>query len=399
MLPMGPPYHTVSGNTITIYLDVVMDGDSTLGPPIIDTIIPILSVEWNAIAAANGLTIIIALGPNTAAPIVTPVNQPVLTPNAINVVAGVSPPGGVNFFNFTVGRGTNALASTRSARVSYVTYPQGQGYIYQLPGQVPMLGQDISHELGHVLGLSDRYYEAVFWLVDYAVNMTPRQIRQGQWLAGNNDLRIGVQDTNNTTAGLPRLAVRAPLPIQVAGEPSFINLMSTGAATLSPTQIARILSQTPEQQYRAENWVAILGSWRFFTPPPNQPNWVPPHAPDAPGWLPTRPTDIVTNGVPLYPNLTSLDLTMWRYPSREATSQDNGTGIVFVPPGLSLHRYACVRRFKRGRGASGAIIHETRIAEAMGRRWVVGLHGIQKNPTTYHPNWMVYTRRMIRDLM
>src|ERR1043166_1955697 len=49
---MGPPYHTVSGNNITIYLDIVDDSDGTLGNAI-DNILSQLAMQWPAIATAS----------------------------------------------------------------------------------------------------------------------------------------------------------------------------------------------------------------------------------------------------------------------------------------------------------------------------------------------------------
>lgn len=407
MLPFGPPYHTVAGRTITIYLNVVADSDSGFGPPLIDSIMPDITAAWNPIAAANNLTVILALGPNTTPPVVTPSNLPTPAPNTVNVVTGITPPNNVNFFNFTVGHGTNAPRNTRSARLSFVNYQRSFGYIYQLPTTVPKLGGEIAHELGHVLGLSDRYYEAVFWLIDYAVNRTPAQIRAGQWVVGNNDMRFGVVDDTPARHLLPRLAIRATLPMRRPGETDYHNLMSTTDSSLDSTQVDHILARTVEPTYRVRNWVVILGSWRVYTAAELGADGVPSHAqlepqpkPPIPDWLMTAPPDLATNGVPLFPNTTSTDLTMWRYPSFEPTSVEGGSGVVFIPRGDSLHRYSCLALFRRGRDDEGGVVDPTRIGQALGRRRLVGLHGSQVNMTTYkHPNWMAYARRMIRDLL
>jgi len=414
MTPFRPPYHTVAGNTLTIYINVVADSDSGFGPPIIDNILPKLAVEWNAIAIDNNLTLIFALGPDTAPPVVFPSNPPVIVPNAISVITGAVPPSGVNFFNFTVGRGNAAVRNTRSARVSYVNYRQGQGYIYQQPEPLAILGAEISHELGHVLGLSDRYYEAVFWLKDYAINMTCKEIRKGTWLAADGtDRRKGIPDPDPTldppidTSVLPRLAVRASLPIRVAGEASFHNLMSDGSKSLTAAQVAIILAQDKEQTYRDKNWVAILGDWRAYPQVTTTPAWLPPGAPQPEtstqlGWLATRAPNLATGPLFLMPATEFNDPAKWRYPAREATEQEGGTGIVCGPPDhTALHQYGCLRSFHKGKAADKDVIQKVRVAVAMGRRKLVGLNGAtSKNPIiANNPHWMCYARRMINDLL
>jgi hypothetical protein len=394
------PYHTVAGRSITVYLNIVQDTDAQVD---VDNALAALAADWIPIAAANNLNLTIALGPDTATPVVIP--------TALNVVKVNTHPPDVRFFDFTMGRGAHADKDTRSASISYVNYDRGTGYIYQMPGNVPQLGNAISHELGHVLGLSDRYYDAVFWMRDYAIDMTCEEIRKDKWVdAADTDRRIGIQDTGGHTKDRPRLAVRAPVPIRIIGEPSVSNLMSDNDRSLSPVQVNYILARGEEPDYRGHNWVAILGEWKVYEELKDDVDWVPPAAPqratatptEQPGWLTTVASDLVTGTSPLMPADHVNDPDMWRYPSRPPTALEKGKGIVFGPPDhTTLHRYPCLRAFGKAKDEGNGVVGHPRIGVAMGRRRLVRPDGSKSvNPVwSHHPHWMCYVRRVINDLL
>lgn len=419
------PYHVVSGKNITIYLNVVADSDSTLGPPIVDEILKKLNEDWNPIAIVHQLTITFAFGSTTDLPEVIPPGIQLLdgsnAPNSpgLNVMTGAAPPSGVDVFNFTVGRGKSADKETRSSLTSYVKYRRGTGYIYQLPTTAALLGPDISHELGHVLGLSDRYYDGVIWFPHYAIHMTCKEIREGKWIDGGVDRRKGMTDPspdpNINASAFPRLALRVTLPIRIAGESSFHNLMSDGTATLTTNQVDDILARDEEETYRKKNWVAILGDWDTYPQALKDPHFAPSGAPPkasgtSPGWLETKGPerdkssggdpneDMVTGDNPLMPATEESDPTKWRYPVREPSTSEGGKGLVIGSPEfVTLRRYACVKFLGKGRGADGAVEKHVRLGLAMGKRWLVGLNGRQKTSLTQR-HWMCYARRLIHDL-
>jgi hypothetical protein len=398
------PYHKVVNRDITIYLNIVGDSDCTLGTPI-DNALASLAADWLPIAATNNLGLTFALGPDTT--------RPNLIPTGMNVMMVNSPPSDVRFFNFKIGRGHDADKETRSAAISYVKYKEGEGYIYQVIGNVPLLGDAISHELGHVLGLVDRYYEAVLWLRQYAIDMTCKEIREGKWIITDNnnneiDRRTGVRDTDNSTKHLPRLAVRAPLPIRIQGEPSINNLMSNNDRSLSQVQVTHILARTEEPTYRGKNWVVILGEWKFYSAElSNNAQWVPSGAPQRAtatqlGWLTTVASDLVTGTSSLMPadHVNSPD--WWRYPSRPPTVPEKGKGVVFGPPDhSSLHRYPCVRAGGKARDAGNDVQDPVRIGVALGKKWLVRPDGSKSINPLYitEPHWMCYVRHVINDLL
>jgi hypothetical protein len=392
------PYHTVAGRSITVYLNIVPDSDAGVD---IDAALAVLASDWVPLAVANNLSVTFALGPDTAPPDVIP--------SGMNVSKVNSHPSDVRFFDFQMGRGKHADKETRSASISYVKYREGTGYVYQLPGNVPLLGNAISHELGHVLGLSDRYYDAVLWLRGYAIKMTCREIREGKWVDDHDtDRRIGVQDTDQTTKHLPRLAVRAPVPIRIPGETSISNLMSDSERSLTEAQVDIILARDEETRYRDQNWVAILGEWKFYSAElSNNAQWVPSGAPQRAtatqlGWLTTVASDLVTGTSPLMPADHVNDPSMWRYPSRPPTALEKGKGIVFGPPDHnSLHRYPCVRAGGKARGASNGVQDPVRIGLALGKKWLVWPDGSKSINPLYipEPHWMCYVRRVINDLL
>lgn len=377
-----PPYHTFVGNVLTIFLELVADTDCGLGN-VTDNILAQLASQWGPIAAANGLVLNVALSAATP-PLMGP------PPAGITVTTGATPPASVSFFQFRVGRGVNAVPGTRSARISYVTYQAATGYIYEMPLAVPTMVPDVSHELGHVLGLADRYYEALYWLKNQAIDRTCRQIRQGQF--GPPEYRDGVADNGPAFSQQPRLAVRAPLPMSAAMVPGDgqynpqNNLMSNGATALTAAQIATIALATAEPLYRTRNWLAILGDWQRYAAAPTS---IPAGASGASLDFPA-------------PGGNFNDVSKWRYPAWEAQPQDGGSGLLFLPPGHNTpHRYACLSGSRRGKAADGAVVHVTRIAAARGRTRVFAFGGTTYNVigmNVVHPAWMCHTRRMIRDL-
>lgn len=378
-----PPYHTFIGNNLTIYLDIVGDTDATLGIPI-DNAVAQLAAVWGAIATANQWVVTFAFGPATAIP-----TAPV--PTGVNFTSVAVAPAGVNFFRFTIGCGASAIPNTRSGCISYAMHGQGTGYIYQLPQAAPALAPDLSHEIGHVLGLSDRYYDAVFWRIDQALQMTCQQIRQGTWIIANVDMRAGVPDNLQSPSQGPRLAVRTTLPLIVAGE-AVRNLMSTNAPTLTPTQIAVIISRGVERNYRTANWIAILGEWRTY--PANQLTNL--------GFPSIRPAGAL--GQP--PAFPAEHLNMpnrWRYTTWEATPQDGGTGLLFLPPGFSTPgRYPCLAKNNTSRDLSGNVIDPGRLARARGRTRIFAFAGTTYNEigrNVVYPNWMCHVRTLIQDLL
>jgi hypothetical protein len=389
-----PPYHTLIAGVLTIYLDLIAGSDGTLGD-ITDNILQQLAADWGPIATANSLTITFAFGPLTPAPI-----NP--TPAGITAVFNATPPANIQFFRLTVGRGVGAIQASQSARISYVNYPAGIGYIYEIPNDpapIPSFVPAVSHEVGHILGLSDRYYQAVYYLENRAIDRTCRQIRKGEFEIGGIDYRDGVTPTAATFgtaptpatfADAPRLAVRLPLPLsnQMVNDFNYTplsNLMSTGANVLTPAQVAIVRGQAVEPTYRIRNWVAILLQWRRYAVAPTN----------------LKAGTLNTNPDYTYPGNWS-DLSTWPYPAWEASPQDGGQGLLFLPPGSTTpYRYCCLTATRRGRDAQGDVINPTRIAAAMGRTRVFAFGGTTYNVIAMniiHPNWMCYMRRMLNDL-
>jgi hypothetical protein len=385
------------GNNFTIYLDVIADSDSvdTLPNPI-DNILAQLATVWVPIATANGLALTFALGSKTSPP-----NPLIPIPPGINVVTGAIPPSGVKVFELTVGRGKSADEPTRSSRTSYVKYETGLGYIYELPNQLANPVPATSHEMGHILGLADRYYQAVYWLDDQAINRTCKQIREGQYVVPpdptGNDFSGGQPDVITGGNQLPRLAVRVSLPmsqIMVPAESEYIptaNLMSTNAPIITPAQLQIIRNSQCEESYRKTNWVAVLGEWRRFAPPPN-PTAIPAGANAA---------------APDFPrNDLRSDLSTWIFPAWEARPLDGGRGLLFFGPGdvITPHRYGCVSSHSKGKN-DGDINHASRLAMAMGKTRVHAFSSATFKATkdtdwkTIHPDWMCHVRQMIHDLM
>lgn len=408
MMPAGPPYHTMVGNTLTIYLNIISDTDYTAS--VIDTILSQLSEEWGQIATANNLTVVFAFGTATPPPVTDNLG---VTPDGIRNVAagppnlpglyfstGSTPPAGVNFFNFTVGKGAAAPRATQSARISFVTYPASTGYIYIIPLAVPTVVPHVSHELGHVLGLSDRYYDAVYWLKDWAIERNCRDVRRRTYVVGAADYRDGIADDDPSLHGLPRFAVRVSLPMSTVMVPNdssydpWDNLMSNGTAVLTTNQLDVIRSQSPEQTYRGPiKWVAILADWERNGP--------------------TLSKDLLQDITDLGGRSNGLDdptpanrsnnLSAWLFPVWEARPQDGGRGLLFLPKGHNVpHRYGCMSRRGRAQTQDGDTVFATPISVALGRTRVFAFAGQTYNVNginVNHPGRMCYTRQLINDLI
>jgi hypothetical protein len=259
--------------------------------------------------------------------------------------------------------------------------------------------------------LSDRYYDAVYWLRNWAINCTRAQVRHSDYGTPPNDLRNGLAETI-PLSNLPRLAIRVSLPMaaqMLIGETVFNpisnpngydplnNLMSTGTAVLTAAQVALILSQTAEQDYRRTNWVAVLGSWQRNGPALSTTflNSLIAKGALSPGG-PDRPRNQT------YANNESA----WMFPAWESDPQtrplDSGTGLLFLPVGdtTPMH-YPCICSDRRGRAASGAIFQPNTIGEIEGKRRLVQPNGthIDNIIVDFHPNWMCYSRRLLHDLL
>jgi hypothetical protein len=136
--------------------------------------------------------------------------------------------------------------------------------------------QAISHELGHILGLTDRYFEGMFWDKKQVIKRTCKQIRDGRWFnSQGEDQRQPIPDTNKRPINqFPHYAERSSLLMHqqaIPDDTTYIpddNLMSNSKARLTPYQLEYIgikpdgqnKPPAPEGSYRTNNWVAILGN-------------------------------------------------------------------------------------------------------------------------------------------
>jgi hypothetical protein len=453
-----PPYHAVAGWDITIYLNLLADSDAILNPPI-NTVLVELFNRWSPIANAHNLTLTFAFKPNTTqdpgtlAPDLSPagitipmtLNQPP-TPNvpiAYTILpVGSVPPNNVQYFNMTVGRGAGAQPWSRSGRISYTDYQHGVGYIYEMidpssPASPPLIPAAL-HEMGHILGLEDRYYDGVYWLTNQAVDRTCSQIRQGLWVVGPKDFRdpVSAQDNIPGFGELPREALIVGLPMDIRqiwtkvpnltslspvlaafiGEEKeetvttlaqpqpynpCSNLMTTQARALSTIQVAIILLQIKEPKYRTKNWIAILGRWeRNPTAIPN---------------IPTAFTRCSGGpSPPDYPTQSELasDPSALIFPTWEVTPEnEKERGLVFLTlntdedtlkPYPSLYREARVAKYDSHNGERQ---DPERIPRARGRKRYRPdpinhpFHFEEIAQNKNHPQWMCYVNTIISDLL
>ena len=383
---MPGPYHTVIGNEITVYLNLIWSGDGDFPT---DNILAEIARVWVPMAAAHGKTISVALAWDTSPP-------PLAPPPAGLTVSSAIAPAGVEFFNLEIGRGATANPATRASRTSYVSYDGGTGYIYHRDeAAAQSFVPAISHELGHVLGLTDRYYEAMYWLLNVRMDRTCAQIRDRIYVESGVDYRLGVLDSPPTVR--PRLAVRASLPmsnemvVDLNGNPvdpdydPYHNLMSTSSPTLSQYQMNVITTGTRERLYRSKNWVAVLGDWRRY--PLNGPS------------PPTPPTGAFAAGRDSPDNIA--DLTQWLFPAWEARPQDGGSGLLFRPfPNGGPQRYPAVRIGRRARNKNDHVLNSTRLAIVLGKKRVSLFGGSTYNVSgiTSFPETMCHVRQLLFDL-
>ena len=436
--PWLHPHFNVAGGKITLYLELNSDTDS-VGPPM-DDILNSIWTGWDAILQAlnsappfdaNPLSLELVLtGKTVTAPSV------VLPTGALKVLAPASgaprisasfvpnPPPNVRPFKLTVGLGAHANPTTRGARISYVNTIAGNGYIYRDPPEAaphdtrthaPDFVSSISHELGHMFGLSDRYYDAVYWILgvpartatqcSFGVDMTCKQIRNRAYVDGSGqDLRVAVADAwypqaqlqaaqgnevqkkaiwaaYNASRERPRFAVRTALPMaHVANDPDYDpanNLMSSGRSRLTPFQASTISAGLVEPGYRKQNWVAVLGAYRRD---------------------PAGTTDTPES---------ASDPTQRSFPAWEADPQNNeGTGLLFHSTGNtagSLRRYACLSAKGPGRDQDGIMTLDVRLATAKGKtatyKFGGGHFNKQIGVNIVHPNYMCYCSQLLNDLV
>jgi hypothetical protein len=350
---------------VTIFLDIVPD---VLRPDPVDAILSSIESVWQSIP----INLTVALGPNTA--------DPLLTFAGIHVERSAAPQG-TAFFKLTVGYGASADPGTRAGQISYVnvssgTATEGTGYIYNLGTDTNLVVDAVAHEIAHIMGLTDRYYEGVYWLSNWSVNRTCKQIRNAQYGTG----AASPTGSSDNLLQLPRLAVRHTLPMSelmiTDGQSSTIidtnydpnnNLMSTSSAVLTNFQIDSILYCNPERTYRTRNWVAVLGQWK-------------------------------ESGGTRAPAQTGHDHR--RYPAWEARPQDDGQGLIASPTGQGKIRYPCVARLRRGKDENGHVVRADTLAIALGRSRLY-LLPIQQaiNTIGYNSSYrMCHLRNMIRDL-
>jgi hypothetical protein len=284
-----PPYHTVEVNSpsdskITIYLDVEMDqhptNKSNFYP--FEKLAVQIAEDGLPIATDMKLKLLLVPGEHTEMPdkevmSIEIVHEDQATSNDRIIYREfdktTDPPAGIEYFNLKVGNGTNADPKTRSTQISYVEYAKHKGYIYVIRDSVP----HISHELGHILGLADRYYEGMTWYNDSAIQRNCVQIRTGTWFdEQDEDQRYKVPGKTSQTIKLPRYAERLTLamhqdaiPADSLYEPSN-NLMSSSSPKLTSYQLEFIgiksgqaVSPTEEPDVRTTRWVAILGAADF----------------------------------------------------------------------------------------------------------------------------------------
>lgn len=400
---IAPPYHTASGDNVTVYLDI---SPETLGPNPTDAILARISSQWGGM----GIKLTVALSPATIAN-----NAPssFTVPN-ITVIGVAAPISGCSFFNLRVGYGASALPNSRSGRISYVNYgqpagqptrppdpgPSGTGYIYNTGTDTSIIVNAISHELGHILGLTDRYYEGVYWLSNRSINRTCQQIRQALYpaVSGQPDLRDG--NTDNGTI-LPRMAVRCTLPMsdimfevqdpqnpqnKICLDPVYSpynNLMSTSAPVLTPYQLNLIKNCIAEDHYRKGNWVADLGAWHEVS-----------HAV-------AKPDGALSGGGSHAPGKPS-DVTYWPYPAWEARPEDKGRGLLARPPDYpKFFRYPCRSAIGRARDDKDDVVEATRLATSWGsqRIFVFIVNAFKKNANHITSLSMCHLRRTTFDLM
>lgn len=380
-------FHTAAGSDITVYLEAVDDPKdlSASGIPF-DRLLTKIAVDWGQIANAMSLRLIFVPGPNTvlldssipSPPGTALVDNAGPTDRILYSDKVIQPPTGVKFFKLLIGNGASATIESQSTQTSYVTYSKGSGYIYVLKGKVP----HISHELGHILGLTDRYYEGMAWDFKHVIKRTCKQVRNGEWfLSDGTDQRDPIVDKNNAaTNNLPHYAERVSLIMHQRAVPDDTdyapgdNLMSSLNATLTHYQLDLIgitedgQNKTPEveKDIRKTNWIAILGEE---------------HSPNFKQFYVWEETDRDNKGLKYYPD-------------NDQTKDPKS--------------YPCWSRQKGRALEKGSVVQPTLITELMGKKdsWLLDLKTFLK-PTHYdlvrktfpkRNNRMCYAKRVITDL-
>ncbi|HEU0099227.1 MAG TPA: hypothetical protein VFQ67_10680 [Allosphingosinicella sp.] len=399
---IAPPYHTAFGDDVTVYLNIIQD---TGGANPTDAILSRIASQWGGM----GIKLTVALSPATMIN-----NAPTASSFAgITVTSVAAPISGCSFFNLTVGYGANAIQNSRSGRISYVNYgqpagqptrppdpgPAGTGYIYNTGTNTSIIVNAISHELAHILGLTDRYYEGVYWLNNRSINRTCQQIRQGLYptVSGQPDLREGNFDKFTI---LPRMAVRCTLPMsdimfeipdknnpnnKICLDPQYSpydNLMSTSSPVLTKYQIDLIKNCTAEEHYRKNNWVADLGVWEQVST------------------AVVLPKGALSGNGGHRPEKYN-DLTYWPFPAWEARPEDKGRGLLCRPPEHPMSRYPCRSPAGRARDENNDIVDATRLATSWGSKNIFVFVVNKLNKTVNHITSysMCHLRQTTLDLM
>lgn len=305
-----PPWFTIVGNTITVFLRISADTDSRLKSPIpgtgaiVSALLNDVASRWQSILAsatpALTLSLVFSFDSTTDAGVIPLTSTPVPFNSNPNILISRATSSGTPFI-LLVGRGKNALWWSRTSCISYVNTPTASGYIYE--ENTPPTTPSFSHELGHILGLADRYYNAVFWIENKQLTLTPSQIRSRQYFDANeaddvkaDDLRkpedlpalptqAELKPMNGAQKAIrwkkyyddlarPLFARRAFVPMVGDGSETdynpSVNLMSTGEAALTLNQIAIIRSGNSEVTPNRRNWVVVLGGRQRVDKPPSQ---------------------------------------------------------------------------------------------------------------------------------
>lgn len=380
--PWSQSHFSVSPTgTITVYFEILMDmNDPSL--VLVDEVIRTITNGWTDIL--NGVN---AEEPFKSKPLSlalvftgnTDMQASKLLPNPASVYSVpidgsatisarylAAPPGGTKPFVLQVGHGKNADAATRLAKISYVKPYERKGYLYwQKPPDKAAPGSSVIpalvHELGHIFGLSDRYYDALYWIrpsanskeISDGVRMTCKDIRTDNLWDSNGNLRTDpvadgpppsdtISDVTHpdslskyySARARPRYAERRTLAmakvVNDANHKPGKNLMSSSSKTITPLQANIIASgKVQEIVYRKNGWVAVLGA--YYRPPGKDANG------DFFSYTPANPNDE----------------TQKIYAAWEA---DSGTltGLLFNDGNGVQHRYPCVS--STGPGRDGNVV-------------------------------------------
>jgi hypothetical protein len=278
-IPPKPPFHTVSGREITVYLNVQADPNDAKKSDIpYHRLLTAVGSKWSAITNKMNLKLTFVPGPDTGPldptkpppPLAVAVDAATPTDRILYHKETVAKPSDVRWFEAMVGNGASASTTSQCTKTSYVIYETGIGYFYLVGDAVP----DFPHELGHILGLVDRYFDSVYWDKHRVILRTCAQIRAEDWFDSNGDIQ------NNpvpNTGKNPYYADRASLLMHrnaVTDDVDYVtnnNLMSSLDPTLTPYQLECIgiapngLNKPPaqEKEHWKTKWIAILGDMKY----------------------------------------------------------------------------------------------------------------------------------------